>query len=223
MVLAHPVMRSPQSFCFREMTILETIKPILHHVTLKTSHLQQMVDWYTAVIGAEVQFQDEYNAWTTNDGANHRLAFLAVPGLENDPEKIKHNGIHHTAFEYDSFPDLMSSYVRLREHGIVPAFCLNHGNNMSIYYQDPEGNYVELQSDNFGDWRLSGAFIRDSDDFRANPIGTFFDPAKVYDAHAAGRSFVELQPAVRNGEFLPDPIPPLGLPSKVAEALANFP
>ncbi len=36
------------------------------------------------------------------------------------------------------------------------------------------GNYVELQSDNFGDWEQSGNFIRSSNDFRANPIGTFF-------------------------------------------------
>ena len=36
----------------------------------------------------------------TNDEANHRIGFLAVPGLGNDAEKVRHNGMHHCAFEY---------------------------------------------------------------------------------------------------------------------------
>lgn len=200
-----------------------TIKPSFHHVTLKTSRLQQMVAWYQTVVGVEVLFQNDTNAWTTNDEANHRLAFLAVDGLEDDPDKVKHNGIHHSAFEYDSFSDLMSSYDRLKERNIEPAFCLDHGSTTSLYYEDPEGNYVELQSDNFGDWKQSGNFIRSSDDFRANPIGTFFDPARVFAAHAAGRPFAELQPAIRKGEFLPEPVPGIGLPAKAAEAVRDMP
>ena len=200
-----------------------TIKPSFHHLTLKTSHLQQMVDWYEIVVGVEVQFQDANNAWTTNDEANHRLAFLMVPGLEDDPNKVKHNGIHHSAFEYDSFADLMSSFDRIRGYGILPAFCLDHGSTMSLYYQDPEGNYVELQSDNFGNWKLSGHFMRTSDDFRANPIGTFFDPAQVFEAYAAGRPFAELQPAIRAGQFLPHSIPGLGLPAEATGAVRDIP
>jgi len=125
-----------------EATMAATIKPSFHHVTLKTSRLGQMVDWYKTLVGTEVLFQNDTNAWTSNDAANHRLAFLAVPGLEDDPDKIKRNGIHHSAFEYASFSDLMSSFDRLREHGIMPVFCLNHGSTMSLYYEDPEGNYV---------------------------------------------------------------------------------
>ena len=93
---------------------MKTIKPALHHVTIKTSRLQEMVDWYKALIGVEVNFQDANNAWTTNDAANHRIAFLSVPGLEHDADKVKHTGMHHSAFEYDSFDDLMSTYERLR-------------------------------------------------------------------------------------------------------------
>src|SRR5262249_4777823 len=62
----------------------EMIKPKLHHVTLKTSRLDEMIAWYGAVIGAKVQFRDQTAAWTTNDEANHRIAFLAVPGLSDD-------------------------------------------------------------------------------------------------------------------------------------------
>ena len=97
------------------------LKPKLHHVTIKTSRLDQMIAWYGQVIGAEVNFRDGVAAWTTNDDANHRIAFLAVPGLRDDGEKVSHNGMHHCAFEYDSFADLMASFDRLRRHGIEPG------------------------------------------------------------------------------------------------------
>jgi catechol 2,3-dioxygenase len=43
------------------------IKPKLHHVTLKTGRLDEMIAWCGAVIGAKVQFRDQTAAWTTND------------------------------------------------------------------------------------------------------------------------------------------------------------
>jgi catechol 2,3-dioxygenase len=189
------------------------IKPKLHHVTIKTSRLDEMIVWYALVVGAEVQFRDHGAAWMTNDAANHRIAFLAVPGLSDDAQKTNHNGMHHCAFEYDSFADLMASFDRLRKAGLEPAFCLDHGLTISLYYKDPEGNFVELQSDNFSDWRLSGEFIRTSTDFAANPIGTFFDPARVYEQFQAGAEFETLQRSIRAGAYVPDTIPGLGLPT----------
>jgi catechol 2,3-dioxygenase len=189
------------------------IKPKLHHVTMKTSHLDDMIAWYALLIGAQVQFKDQTAAWMTNDDANHRIAFLAVPGLEDDAQKIRHNGMHHCAFEYGSFADLMASFDRLRKAGVLPAFCLDHGLTISLYYRDPEGNFVELQSDNFSDWKLSGEFMRTSADFAANPIGTFFDPVRVYEAFQSGIEFKVLQKNVRGGAYLPDPIPSIGLPT----------
>jgi catechol 2,3-dioxygenase len=173
-----------------------------------------MITWYGLVIGAEVQFRDQVAAWTTNDAANHRIAFLAVPGLSDDAQKVDHNGMHHCAFEYQSFEDLMASFDRLRKAGVEPAFCLDHGLTMSLYYKDPEGNFVELQSDNFGDWAKSTEFMRTSADFAANPIGTFFDPARVYERMKNDIDFKTLQKSIRAGDYLPNPIPPhIGLPT----------
>jgi catechol 2,3-dioxygenase len=189
------------------------IKPKLHHVTIKTSRLDEMIEWYGLVIGARLNFRDKVAAWTTNDDANHRIAFLAVPGLGDDGDKTKHNGMHHCAFEYDSFADLMCSYDRMRKAGVEPSFCLDHGLTISLYYKDPEGNFVELQSDNFGDWKLSAEFMRTSADFAANPIGTFFDPARVYEKFKSGTDFKALQKTIREGAYLPASIPDIGLPT----------
>ena len=194
-------------------TATNTIRPSLHHVTMKTSRLDDMIKWYELVIGTQVQFRNETAAWTTNDDANHRIAFLAVPGLSDDADKVRHNGMHHCAFEYSSFAKLMSTFDRLRQAGVEPAFCLHHGMTISLYYRDPEGNFVELQSDNFSDWRLSGEFMRNSPQFAANPIGVFFDPARVYETFKSGTDFETLQKSVYAGAFLPDPIPNIGLPA----------
>jgi len=191
---------------------MEIIKPAFHHVTFKTSRLAEMVAWYGTVVGARPTFQDANNAWTTNDEANHRVAFLSAPGLGDDPDKRSHNGIHHSAFEYESFADLMSSYARLRDEGIQPAFSLDHGMTISIYYRDPEGNFVELQCDTYGDWRQSSEWMRSSPDFASNPIGTFFDPERVYQDHKAGKGFDALHVAMRRGDYQPAGTPDLGLP-----------
>ena len=196
---------------------MSVIRPAFHHVTIKTSRLQEMLDWYVKVVGVEVNFQDENNAWTSNDEANHRVAFLSVPGLRADPQKVTHTGMHHSAFEYASFDDLMTSYNRLKTENLIPRFCLDHGMTISLYYQDPEGNYVELQADSFGDWKQSTNWMRTSPDFRSNPIGTFFDPEKVYEAHVAGEPFSSLHPSIRAGKYAPTTVPSIGLPEEVRE------
>ena len=190
----------------------DEVRPSLHHVNIKTSRLDEMIKWYGLVVGTQVQFRYETGAWTTNDGANHRIAFLAVPGLSDDADKVRHNGMHHCAFEYGSFAELMSTYDRLRQSGVEPAFSLDHGMTISLYYKDPDGNFVELQSDNFSDWKLSGEYMRESPQFAANPIGVFFDPARVFETFKSGTDFETLEKAVYAGAFLPDPTPNIGLP-----------
>lgn len=189
------------------------IHPTFHHFNLKTTRLQEMIDWYATVVGAEVNFQDDVGAWLTNDAANHRIALLAFPGFADDPEKDTRTGLHHTAFEYGSFEDLNASYVRLRDAGIEPAFCLDHGMTFSYYYKDPDGNHVELQVDDFGDWKASGEWMRTSPDFAANPIGVFVDPAQVAEAAAAGTPFAEIHSRAMAGEFAP-PAAPIDIPSE---------
>src|SRR3712207_1989310 len=66
--------------------------PRLHHINLKITRLQVMVDWYVKVVCAEVVFQFPGGAWLTNDRANHRVAFLSSPQMSDDPEKLVHMG-----------------------------------------------------------------------------------------------------------------------------------
>jgi len=188
------------------------IKPGLHHINIKTNRLQEMIDWYGAVVGAQVNFRFPGGAFLSNDRASHRIAFLSVPGLRDDADKVAHTGLHHTAFEYASFDDLLTSYARLKAGGIEPQVCLDHGITTSLYYADPDQNLVELQSDNFASWEQSAEWMRTSEEFRRDPIGTFFDPDLVLAAHRAGAPLKQLHRDNRAGKYPPRQPPLLNLP-----------
>jgi len=183
--------------------------PVLHHVNLKTIRVQEMIDWYATVVGLTTVFQFPGGAWLTNDAANHRLALLASSKMRDDPDKIVHTGIHHLAFEYATLDDLLDGYTRLKELGIMPHMSLDHGMTLSFYYVDPDGNSVELQVDNFGNWAQSQEWMRTSPNFAADPIGTFVDPDQIVAARKAGASFAEIHRRAYAGEFPPSgPIDP---------------
>lgn len=178
--------------------------PILHHVNLKTSRLQEMIDWYSTVTGMKVSFQFPGGAWLSNDEANHRLALIASPNLTDDPDFRKHVGMHHAAFEYASIEDLLANYSRLKADGIEPHLMLDHGVTMSFYYVDPDGSSVELQADNFGDWAKSKEWMKTSPQFADNPIGVPVDPQQMVDALAAGTPASELHDLAYAGKFQPE-------------------
>ena len=177
--------------------------PQLHHVTLKTTRLQDMIDWYGTVAGMTVHFAFPGGAWLSNDGANHRMALLTSPAISDDPAKLAHTGLHHTAFEFADMDALLDTYARLKQAGIMPHMSLDHGMTLSIYYVDPDGNSVELQCDTFGDWELSTQWMRTSPEFAANPIGVAFDGDRLLEAREAGATPDEIHRRAYAGEFVP--------------------
>ncbi len=184
-------------------------KPVLHHVTFKTTRLDAMIDWYGRVVGTVPNYRDNVAAWMSNDEANHRVALLGVPNLEDDPGKVPHTGMHHSAFEYPSINQLLETYERLKDVGIMPHAALDHGVTTSLYYLDPDGNSVELQVDNFADWQASSEWMRTAPEFKDNPIGVQIDPDQLLAAWRAGADVGELHRRGYAGEF--DPGTPLDL------------
>jgi catechol 2,3-dioxygenase len=187
-------------------------RPRLHHINLKTNKLDELIDWYTTVLGMEVVHKFPGGAWLSNDDANHRIAILASPKVVDHPDRITHSGMHHVAFEYDSVADLCDMWERLRGHDIRPHMVLDHGMTLSFYFVDPDGNSLELQADWFGDWSKSKEFMRSSPEFEADPIGTFVDPDQLLDAHRAGASDDELHRRAYGGEFTPSEQPDVRFP-----------
>lgn len=198
-----------------------TADPVLHHVTLKTTRLREMANWYHNAVGLEPNHYGPFGAWLTNDAANHRVALLVAPGLDDDPDKVAHTGMHHLAFEYADIGGLLSTYERLKAQGIAPHACLDHGLTTSLYYVDPDGNSVELQVDNFGDWEASSEWMRTAAEFQTNPIGTNTDPDMLLDAWKAGADAAEIHRRSFAGEFDPGTPLDLRLPPEADDARAG--
>ena len=195
-----------------------TPNPVLHHINLKTTRLQEMIDWYALVVGTQVTHQFEGGAWLSNDGANHRIALITTPSMTDDEDKLQHSGLHHTAYEYPVMNDLLDTYARLREDGVLPHACLDHGMTMSYYYMDPDGNSVELQYDHFGDWDQSKTFMLSSAEFARDPIGVNIDPELVLGARDEGASAADVHRRAYAGEFTPDRPLDLRLPQAAESA-----
>jgi catechol 2,3-dioxygenase len=87
----------------------------------------------------------------SNDELDHRIVFFEVPEATVYPERRGHTGLQHVAFSCTTIDDLLGTYVRLKKLGILPLWAADHGVGMSLYYQDPDQNRVEINASNYND------------------------------------------------------------------------
>src|SRR5262249_38662946 len=144
-------------------------------------------------------YEDDHLSFVTYDDEHHRVAFLDFGPLasrdggqvELGPRPTDRPGFHHVAFTFGSMGDLLDNYERLRDRGIRPFFCVNHGPTTSMYHADPDGNRVEVQIDNFAtaeegqEWMRSPAFAK-------NPVGVTYDPDELVRSFRSGVPVAEL-------------------------------
>lgn len=162
----------------------------LAHVVFRTSRYREVIDWYRTVLNANVAFSNEVLTFLSYDDEHHRVAVINMPGLI--PRSEKAAGLHHVAFTFAGLGDLMATYVRLRDLNIHPVFVINHGPTTSLYYEDPDGNNVELQIDNYDSIADATAFFY-SAAFAENPVGVEFDPEDLLIRFKAGEPEGELK------------------------------
>jgi catechol-2,3-dioxygenase len=159
------------------------------HIVFRTAQKDAMVEWYRTVFEAEPALDNPLLTFLTFDDEHHRIALVAMPGLETPPRN--HAGMEHCAFTYASLADLVATFKRLRTAGILPYWCINHGPNLSFYYRDPDGNQVELQIDVFDSREAVDAWYAASD-FATNPIGVKFDPDELIRRFEAGEDVASI-------------------------------
>ncbi|MDO9459939.1 MAG: VOC family protein [Alphaproteobacteria bacterium] len=159
------------------------------HAVFATPNYEEMIAWYGAVLNARVVSGGPMLSFMTFDQEHHRLAFINQPKLA--VRDGKQAGIDHLAYTLPDIGALLNTYVRLKKNGILPVWPVNHGLTTSLYYQDPDGNRVELQVDNFATAEeLQGWFARP--EFAANPIGVGFDPEALIKLYESGAPQSEL-------------------------------
>src|SRR5271154_2127437 len=129
----------------------EMAKPVkFAHVVYMTRRYDEMIAWYRDVFEATVVHQSPAMAFLTYDDEHHRIAFANLDLLKPDAEGQGQRGdigVNHVAYTYADIGDLLRTYARLKDAGIVPYWPVHHGPTLSLYYRDPDGNRMEFQVD----------------------------------------------------------------------------
>ncbi|HEX5454203.1 MAG TPA: VOC family protein [Stellaceae bacterium] len=172
----------------------------LSHLVLQTNRRDAMIEWYCKVLGAEVLHRNRFIAFISYDDEHHRVAFIDPgPLADKAPSEGKtaraggEVGLHHVAFTMADLDALIDQYLALKEQGIRPHRCVNHGVTTSMYYYDPDRNQVELLVDNFAEARAGQDYMRSRRETDKNPVGIDFDPEELARRVQAGLRIEELQ------------------------------
>jgi catechol-2,3-dioxygenase len=175
---------------------------VLAHVVLRTSNLQRMTDFYITFLGGQTTHSNDSVAFITYDHEHHRIALLGIP---DTAKKVKTScGLEHIAFSFPDMSTLLLAYRHRKARGIQPLWSVNHGPTTSIYYEDPDGNMLETQVDNFDSVDEATKFMA-SNHFAENPIGTDFDPEDYIERIRSGEDEVLMKKRVEIGaRGLPD-------------------
>lgn len=118
----------------------------LGHVVLKVRDLDRSEAFYTEVVGLRVTGR-----------LPGRMVFFSVPGNEDShdlalwrvgpdaaaalPEQV---GLFHVAWQVERPDELAPFYERLRATGVRVQGTMDHGANLSVYFEDPDGNMLEV-------------------------------------------------------------------------------
>ncbi len=145
----------------------------LAHVVLRTAQPGALIEWYRQVLNAEIAHASELITFLTYDEEHHRIAIAKMP--VTGKRAMARAGVDHFSFGYASLNDLLVHHQALHEVGIEPIWSINHGPTISLYYQDPDRNVVELQVDTFSTTAEFEA-LTEKLDFEDNPIGVDIDP-----------------------------------------------
>jgi catechol-2,3-dioxygenase len=118
------------------------------HMGLFVTDVARMQDFYTRVLGFTVTDRGELETaggpltlvFLSRDPREHHQIVLA----SGRPADSGFNPINQISFRLDDFAGLRALHGRLQHEPVTHLAPVSHGNALSVYFRDPEGNRVEL-------------------------------------------------------------------------------
>ncbi|MEO1677735.1 MAG: VOC family protein [Pseudomonadota bacterium] len=137
----------------------DDLAPVLGHVHLHVANLERAIAFYTNVIGLEVQqrFGAEA-AFLSSQGYHHHLGLNTWGTAGGRPAPKGHPGLYHTAFLYPDRASVGAALKRVYDSGTAITGAADHGVSEAVYFDDPDGNGVEIYRD-----RTRAHWPRDAD------------------------------------------------------------
>jgi len=117
------------------------------HVLLRVADIERSKKFYCDVLGFRVAEQDPDHGgvFMTLGSDFHTIDLFQHPDPEvSGPVDRSRVGLGHIAFQVASFDALREAYQTLLEHGVEIERAMDHVNQRSIYFTDPDGNWLEI-------------------------------------------------------------------------------
>ena len=115
------------------------------HVVLGVRDPQKSIKFYTEGLGMECVnlLEDMQMAFFSFGERDHDIAVIKVP----DDQPVGSSGLAHTALEIEGGEEqLRELYEKLKSYGATVEFTANHFLTKSVYFFDPDGNRLEIFS-----------------------------------------------------------------------------
>lgn len=161
----------------------------LAHVVLRSKNYEKMVDFYLTFLGGRITYKDDTMCLIAYDDEHHRIGIIGIPHLADKDRGT--NGLEHIAFAHESLEQLALAWLQRKNNGILPFWSVNHGPTTSVYYRDPDGNNLEIQTDNMP-LQESVAYMS-SPEYLVNPVGVDVDMEDLIRRLKAGENPKDIQ------------------------------
>lgn len=118
------------------------------HIHLKVSNLERSIAFYVDVLGFDLKLRyGEHAAFLSAGGYHHHIGLNTWESLGGAPVKKKATGMYHVAFVYPDRASLGRAAREVRAAGVDIYGAADHGVSEAIYFDDPDGNGIELYWD----------------------------------------------------------------------------
>src|SRR5262245_43641561 len=118
------------------------------HMGMFAADIARMEDFYTRVLGFTATDRGDletprgrfYLVFLSRDPREHHQIVL----VSGRPEAMAFNPINQISFRMADFAGLREMHRRLAGEQVKDLYPVSHGNALSVYFLDPEGNRIEL-------------------------------------------------------------------------------
>ena len=115
----------------------------LGHMGLYVRDIERSVAFYRDILGMQVSDRSPRGSvfMTAQDRLQEHHELLLVPGRNDDGNA---NVIQQISFRCASLADVKEFYRVFQKNNVKISRTCSHGNTVSIYFEDPDGNSVEV-------------------------------------------------------------------------------
>jgi len=130
---------------FEGVAMSQDAKISFSHIGMFVTDIDKMVGFYTRILGLVISDREkrpdgsEIVFMTSDPREHHQVVFAS-----GRPADQRYSMIQQISFRVTSLPALRQMYNKLKKEPIEELGPVTHGNAISSYFRDPEGNRLEV-------------------------------------------------------------------------------